>query len=328
MMKSIVFSTIKMFTAFLVTLLTGSVTGAVLYMIYNMCSTLVAGQGFAAFNLAFFTQGLFLCLPFIFVVCPAFIAFYCIRNKRIGFIPVVVFSVIYIAIWIFVQPFIIRSGIQKASKSSYIIHREPLSKGYFRNVTDRYVFYYSSVDEEHVASGICIDKNASTENVYTFKDIELPNSAAIFTDSLIQTSIEIPQVTQICIRYIANYLGIVTLEVSTGFISWLIFSSMALLLCSLMFLKNFSRWRFVNVILILTLSLIVIYINVDILSFGRLYLVTERINSIFTFAPDQSNFLLFIINVVLSVVSILLGLLAYAKNNEEQRVVAGYGDDF
>lgn len=327
-MKSILLSTIKTLIAHMLTVMVGTITGAVLYMIYNMCSTLVAGEGFAAFNLSFFIQGLFLCLPFVFAISPSFVAFYAIRNKNISFIPLIVFSSVFIASWIFIQPVIIRTGIQKADKSSYVIQREPLSKGYFRNVSDKYVLFYSSVNSSNIASGVCMDKSKTDSNVYTFRDIELKQSAATFTDSLIQGSIDIPPVTRLAISYIANYLGVITLECSNGFICWLLFSSLGLVLVSLIFLKNFSRWRFINVVIILSLSVTIILLNVNVLSMGKLYFATQRISSLFSFVPEQANFLLFLVNVFLTALFVVIGFIFASKNEDEASAVSGFGDSF
>lgn len=327
-MKSILLSTIKVIVAHLLTLLSISIGGAILYMIFNMCSTLVAGQGFAAFNLAFFIQGFFLTLPFVFALSAAFVAFYSIRNKEISTVALVIFSVLFMATWIFVQPFVIKKGIQKASKSSYVIKREPLSTGYFRNVTDRYVFYYSSVDEENIASGVCIDKRGISDNVFTFKDIELADTTSTFTDSLIQSSIDIPAITKLAIKGINRYIGVVTFACSGKKIEWLLFSSLSLVLASLVFMRGFSKWRFINVVSILSISIGIICLNVNMLSYGKLYFLTERINSIFKFAPNNSNFLLFLINVVLAAAFIVLGLIFTSRNREDEVHAASvYGDD-
>ncbi|WP_407399487.1 hypothetical protein [Treponema sp.] len=327
-MKSILLSTIKVIVAHLLTLLSISIGGAILYMIFNMCSTLVAGQGFAAFNLAFFIQGFFLTLPFVFALSAAFVAFYSIRNKDISTVAMIVFSVIYMGLWIFIQPVVIKKGIQKASKSSYVIKREPLSSGYFRNVTDRYVFYYSSVDEENLASGVCMDKNGVSQNVYTFKDMELADTTAFFTDSLIQSSIDIPAVTKLAITGINRYIGVITFACSGKKMEWILFSSLGLALVSLVFMRGFSKWRFINVVSILSISIGIIAINVNMLSYGRLYFMTERVNSLFAFAPKNSNFLLFIVNVVLAAAFIVLGLIFTSRNMEDDaRAGLNFGDD-
>lgn len=328
LMKSILLSTIKVIVAHLSALLTISIIGAILYMIFNMCSTLVAGQGFAAFNLSFFIQGFFLSLPFVFSLSAAFVAFYSIRNKEIPTVSLAVFAVIYIGIWIFAQPVVIKKGIQKASKSSYVIQRKPLSTGYFRNVTDKYVFYYSSVDSENVASGVCIDKTAVSDNVYTFKDVELADSTSIFTDSLIQSSIDIPPVMKLAIHEINRYLSVITFACSGEKIEWLLFSSLGLVLASFVFMRGFSKWRLINVVSILSISVALICMNVNMLSYGKLYFLTERVNSLFSFAPRNSNFLLFIVNVALAVLFIIIGLIFTSKNREDDaRAGSKYGED-
>lgn len=325
-MKSMLFSTIKLIVSHLMMVLIGTVAGAILYMIYSMCSTLVAGQGFAAFNLAFFIQGFFLSIPFVFAISTAFASFYLIRYKEIPLVSAVIFAVIYMAMWIFIQPVVIRAGIQKASKSSYVINREPLSTGYFRNAGDGFVFYYSSVDRDNIASGICIDKNSAGQKVYTFKDVELSKDFSTFTDSLIQTSIEIPPVTRFAIKVISAYLGMVTLECSSGFTSWLLFSSLGLALITLIFMKGFSRWKLINVVVIFSLALTVIGVNVNMLSFGKLYFATQRISSLFTFAPEQSNFLLFIINILLAAAFSGFGIVLTSINRNKNYGV-DYGDN-
>lgn len=328
LMKSILLSTIKVLIIHLVILFSLSILGAILYMIFTMSSTLVAGRGFTAFNLSFFIQGFFLSLPFIFSLSAAFIAFYAIRNKEIPTIALIIFSVFYMALWIFGQPIIIKKGIQQASKTSYIINKNPLSPGYFRHVNDRYIFFYSSVDEENVASGICMDKNENSNNVYTFKDVRLADSNSNFTDSLIQSSIDMPPIIKIVIKEIHKYISVITFECSGKKEAWFIFSSLGLALVSLVFMRGFSNWRFINMISIFSLSVILVILNIDILSYGKLYFMTERINSYFTFAPTNSNSFLFLLNIFLAAIFIILGLIWTTKNrNNEIFESSDFGDD-
>lgn len=317
LMKSILLSTIKMLVTHILLLLIGTLAGAVLYMVYSMCSTLVAGQGFATFNLGFFIQGVFLTLPVIFAASMAFIAFYTIRHHEIHLVPEIIFIVVFMSEWIFIQPLVAKVGIQKARKDTYVIERVPLSTGYFRNYTDRYIFYFSSVDKENISSGICMDRAGGSDNVSTFENVHLPYSSTAFTDSLIQSSIEIPPVTKFAINAMAKYIGVMTLECSIGFLSWILFSSLGLALAFLLFLNHFSRWRLVNVVIILALSVFLIQINVSMLSFGKLYQLTQKISSVFTFAPEQSNFLLVIINVLFAVVFAAVGIPVGFRNRSK-----------
>lgn len=301
LMKSMLLSAVKILVTHFLLLLIGTVVGAVLYMVYSMCSTLVAGQGFANFNLGFFVQGIFLTLPIIFAASAAFIAFYTIRHSEIQFGSVIVFIVVYMLEWIFIQPLIVKVGIQKASKESYVIERDPLSTGYFRNYAGKYIFYFSSVDKENISSGICMDTTGGADNVSTFENVHLPYSNSTFTDSLIQSSIDIPPVTKFAIGAIGRYLGVMTLECSSGFLNWILFSSLGLVLASLLFMNHFSRWRLANVVIIFALTVFMIQINVSMLSFGKLYLLTQKISSMFTFVPEQSNFLMVFINIFFTV---------------------------
>lgn len=325
-MKSVLFSTLKIIIYHLLLLLFGTVVGAVLYMVYSMCTTLVAGQGFAAFNLAFFIQGIFLTVPVVFALSSAFVSFYAIRHREITMIPMAIFAVVYMLAWFFIQPVFLHQGFVKAKRSSYVIEHNPLSTGYFRNETDRYVFYYSSVNEDGISSGVCIDKKTSGKRVYTFDETRHAMSDSAFTDSLIRTSIEMPPVTQFVIEtVVSKYLGILTLESSSGILCWLLFSSLGLALACVVFLKDFSRWRLINVILIFSGTLLLISFNINVLSYGKLYFLTERISSIFTFVPEQSNFLVVIVNLLVAVGSVVLGTIL-SRINKDKSPVTGYGD--
>ena len=92
-----------------------------------------------------------------------------------------------------------------------------------------------------------------------------------------------------------------TLECSSGFLNWILFSSLGLVLASLLFMNHFSRWRLANVVIIFALTVFMIQINVSMLSFGKLYLLTQKISSMFTFVPEQSNFLMVFINIFFTV---------------------------
>ena len=66
--------------------------------------------------------------------------------------------------------------------------------------------------------------------------------------------------------------------------------------------------------------------NVNMLSFGKLYFATQRISSLFTFAPEQSNFLLFIINILLAAAFSGFGIVLTSINRNKNYGV-DYGDN-
>ncbi len=283
--------------------------GAVLYMVYSMCSTLVAGQGFSPFSMHYFVKGILLSAPVVITINSAFMAFYFIRHSEFSKFQLIVYGIFYLLVWILMMPGILSLNGSHKMKDAAAQDGNTLSPGYFREY-DQYVFYYSKVDSHNVASGVCIDKKAGRDGVYVFKDVKLSRERNGFTDSLIQESIDIPIGIKFIVSTISRYSSIIQVEFSKGFFRWICFCTLGLALFSVIFLRNVTEWRLVNVVLIFFMMFVVIFINIRALyPFGAVHDVFASVNDKISFIPRKFNFFLVFVNLLVFSGLLVTGIL-------------------
>ena len=173
----------------------------------------------------------------------------------------------------------------------------PISAGFFRS-SDDYVFYYSNVSIGNVADGVCITNDPEEKNVFTFENIKLNSSTNGFSDSLVEDAVVVPIGIEILYTGAALFLELIAANVNSGVINWLVFSSLALAIVSIMYIRKLSMWRLVNAVMILFLTSFIISLNIAV-SYGFiLQSVSDKVNSIMGFIPGRANKLLFIVNIV------------------------------
>lgn len=243
---------IKIIPVYFVALALAVCAGAILYMTYSACASLVAGQDFSPFSLTLFLQGLYYVFPASFSLVPIFVVFYTIRRKEVAGLSIPVFMVLHLLLWLFCVPFVKNTYEnaqlkQKNAPQTFSL----LSPGYFReSESNKYIFYYTRINSENIASGVCIDRTKPEDNVYTFSDIKLSSAQEGFTDTLIRGTVEMPATLRVCLSYLQAFTSAAYELCSTNILRWLLFSSVTVAILSVFFLYNFSSWRLVNVLMI------------------------------------------------------------------------------
>ncbi len=300
----------KIIVAYILIIIIAMLLSAFLYMSYSMCAILITGHRFSTFNLAFFIQGLYAVLPAGVAVCPLFVAFYLIRHKEISGIPVVCYMVLHFALWFFLLPF-----VAKSFPHSYMINKPTpeeafLSPGYFRTSSDgKYIFYYSQINNDGSAEGVCIDTERRSNNVMTFSGVIPGKTESVFSDPLIKNSIEMP----FFLREILHYFGLFTAgayeKCSGSLIGWLFFSSIIIAIMSVLQLRSVSSWRLVCVLLIFAYFIIVFGVNtLVILSDFSLF---EKISSPVQGISGKEAFLA-VVNIIFFVLSFIVAAVSHA----------------
>lgn len=258
-MKNCIKHSVKILAASAAVILIEIFTGAVLSMALSLCSALVAGQKVSAFSLHFFVRGIAAVLPAAIFLSPVFISFYLIRHKEIAGIPVFVCIAGVFCLWLFAVP--VLNGHSESAAFKADSQPPHLSSDYFRTSSDgRYIFYYSEITPQNSASGVCIDTRRIKDKVFTFSDIQLPHETA-FSDPLIQSSLEMPGSLKLVISLFSAFTETARSKSHEGLLEWLCFSSAVAAFLAVIWLRNCSQWRLVNVLLIAVAFMAVLLVN-------------------------------------------------------------------
>ena len=303
---------------------------AAVYMIYTLCINMVAGQQLA-FDIKLFLDGVLIFLPFVLVLQAMFMTLWMIRHPESTVLPIAVYAAIYLASWIFILPATVRETTSETRRYVGQNVADKPSAGYFRTSTDK-IFYYSSVDEaSSLANGLCIDTDKPADNVYTFSNVRLSQKRTVFTDSLIQNTIEMPPSLSILVKYVQNFFGLLAKCSRGGAGYWLCFASMALPLLAVVALRRFSQWRLVSVISIIFVTFGVLAFNIACYADYAVTNMNGPINEILTKIPPLKS-LARIGNpcVILANIVIFLILTAafFAFEFKNRKFVEGSGDSF
>lgn len=306
-MKSDPFIFFKSAAIYLFVIIFGTVGCSLIYMIYSLCTGLVAGQGFTMFNMDHFVNGMFLSAPVVIVLSSIFMVLYFIRHRASGLGIFLVFGVIYAVMWIAVIPLIISS--YKDYKEEIIKSDKAvvLSTGYFRDNGNQ-IFYYSKISNQNVASGVCIDKYSAEKKFRTFKNVQLPYTAK-FNDPLIQESVKIPVLLELSVGAVNELNRMMEFFTSNGILSWLSFCLMGCAIFCVSFIRNVSKWRLVNVCSIAFCTLAIVVFNILIFSDGLIHSMAQRINDVVAL-PQKFNLSMMIFNVLVSAVLVVFSIIS------------------
>lgn len=308
-MKTYVATALKLLLSYLLIIVLGTLLGAVLYMIYSLCTTLVAGQGIASFEPVVFVRGIFLCAPIVMMASSLFMVIYLICHPSHSWLPLSVYAVLCFVTWLVFIPlvfsawFSVSAGVEQAEDKKSVL----LSPGYFRN-EGKSLFFYTRVTEDNVADGVCITFDKSSGELSTFSSVELPYSERGFTDSLIRESVGMPRLVFVLTAGFTTVLHIAQTEYTKGYLSWLCFSSMALAFFAAAGLRHVSKWRLVSLIFVGYYSFGVIIFNGLCYSDFIVTSVQDAVNGILKNYIHVGNPFLVICNLLLAVIFAVIGL--------------------
>lgn len=261
---------------------------AAVYMIYMLCVNMVAGQQLA-FDIQLFLEGLLLFLPLVLVLQAMLMTLFMIRHPESTVLPLAFYAAVYIAAWLFVLPAVVKTAPYGGSRYVGEHFSDKPSAGYFRNTADK-ILYYSSIDAgTSLANGMCVDTQKPAGNVFTFSNVALSQKRTVFTDSLIQNTIEMPASLSILVRYVQDFFVILAKCARESFGYWLCFASMALPLLAVVSLRRFSQWRLVSVISIIFVSIGVLVFNVLGYVNPAVVSVEDSINGVLTKIPPLKS---------------------------------------
>lgn len=261
---------------------------AAIYMIYTLCINMVAGQQLT-FDIKLFLDGVLLFLPLVLVLQAMFMTLWMIRHPESTILPIAFYALIYIASWIFVLPATVKEASFEGSRYSGQNVSDKPSSGYFRSSRDK-IFYYSNINEDNsLANGLCIATDKTSDNVYTFSNVQLSQKRTTFTDSLIQNTIEMPASLSIIVCYVQDFFVILNTCAKGGLGYWLCFSTLALPLLAVVALRRFSPWRLVSVISIIFVTFGMMAFNIAGYTNTGFVAVENSINEVLTKIPPLKS---------------------------------------
>ena len=305
---------LKLALIFVIQYFIATVAAGIIYMVYVLCTSYVAGDTFSTFNWELFVFGMFLSSFLVTLLNGMFLIFYLIRHPFSPVVSVITYVILSLVAWLVISPASCYMLLRQSSNMMGSRHEVILSPGYFRTVDDA-VVYYTAVTPENVGNGVIIAKNESEEQVFPFSQEHLSSSTGTFADSLIQSSIDIPYFFVYALFGIRMMHRTAMECVSQGFFAWLSFASLGAALISLIGLRRVSSWRLVNVNFVLLFTILII-------SFNMFYYGSNffdfAVNKFTTFFGDRiPNIFLVVCNLLICLIFSIIGIVVDVTHKEE-----------
>lgn len=314
---------IKLVIFYLCVLIAGTVMCAVVYTIYSLCTSLVAGQGLPSFDFSYFLNGIFIFTPVVLIVSGVLMCLYLIRNSSPSWLPLIVYALLSVASWCLLMPLNFSlynriatqaggqhpQGTAGEEQAGHLL-KEPdvvLSPGYFRHEGDNIIFYYSFVDEKNVVDGVCIVPDAKTHNVQTFSGVALPVKAD-FSDNIIKDTVDMPRSVSTLVTHFRLFIQIAFEAFTGGFMAWLCFATISVALLSVAGLRHLSKWRLINVLLLICATVCIVVFNIFSYENSVLDTAKQAVNSKMGFLPLKNPFAA-LCNIAVFVIFTVLGLI-------------------
>ncbi|MCR5494460.1 MAG: hypothetical protein K6F15_02395 [Treponema sp.] len=323
-MKPTVLSSVKILLLLILVLCLESICGGFVYMIYALCTTLVAGKDIQLVSGMLFVNGVFLFAPIAISSSGAFLLFFLIRHQWGTKADFIVYASWYVLSWLIFIPASFRL-YEQINHGQHIVSTEALtSQGYFRNsYGGDETLYYSQVRDDGTVEGLSIAEH----KLYTFNSRKIPEKQSVFTDTIIQQSMEMNSVMSFLANSY-NEMFEIGAESSRNFWSWLCFSSIGLVYLACFVLRRLSVWRLVNVFFILLVYIGFFNLDLYIYTGDILPVLNSEVNGMLPFVPG--NAFVVIINLLFALLLLIGGLITrfYRKKHEDARSDAVfYGAD-
>lgn len=259
--KASLLSSFRLVLYFICVLVLGCALFGVIYMVYNLCENMVAGQSLL-FDMNLFLEGLFVVTPFVLMFSALLMVLYLVRHPIDSLAVLVVYGLLCVCVWLVCIPRVVKADVAFYGTDAPSAARGIPSASYFRPDGER-IFYYTKISgADNKVTGICLNTDLdSTSDVYTFSALELSGRQDQFTDSLIQGSLAMPPVLSILVKKLAAMNVVLKKCATRGTGYWLCFSSMGLALIAVIGLRYVSKWRLVDVMLVICVTTGIIAFN-------------------------------------------------------------------
>ena len=320
--NSAVLQAFKLILCYLFCVIAGTFIGAVVYMVYRVCTTLVAGQAVHAFSAKLLVEGVLVILPMILGFSIMLMAFYLTRHPSRKILSVIVYVVLSLATWYAILPPVLHAAESHFSNSYVKVSDSILSPGFFRE-SYPYVFYYSGVNSTNTAQGLVFEMTSDLQQVYTFSDVQLAQASGGFADPLIGETIAMPSVMH---RMLSWYKGLIRGAFranDAGYLSWVFYASMGIALCSVLGLCRVSKWRLLNMNAILYASAGITVYNYLLVATDVLASPSQLVAGWFKNLTFIQNPLQVLLNLFVALVFLIVGIITTVRTKKEEQRTMG-----
>ncbi|MBO4320083.1 MAG: hypothetical protein J5857_06395 [Treponema sp.] len=305
---------LKVIPLYIVTVVIGTVVCAVAYSLYSLCTHMVAGAQVKIFNLNYFLEGVFIFSPAILILSGLLTCAYLIRHPPASAFPTIIYMIIYAVFWIILMPLNFKlADSYTISHGETSVSEVKLSDGFFRESSNGNVYYYTNVSDKNIVDGACIVTN-DNQIVYSFTDIQLPQ-AVDFSDPLIKKTVEMPKVLQVLSKWFNSFMTIARSSYSQGTLAWLCFASVGLALLSVVGLRQISKWRIIDLVLVIGVTAGILVLNI--LGYTNSFMdpLKAKVDGI---VPNVKNPLLVMINIIICIICLCIGIIISAKRSHQR----------
>lgn len=251
---------------FLFSLIAGSLIGIIFYILYFNSTIMVAGET-VKFSKDFFIFALKDIIPLVIIFSPAAMIIYKARHKENPVASAIVYAFLCAFAWILLFPLQMTFS-EKISKNippkEEIQNSKEISGGYFRNInSSTFFFVENSKDKKAKVIEIANSDNpsffAEEKEISVAKDSEFASYSSPYRDSLVKETASTLFVKPI--QVFKNFIDRCYNAFECGFISWLCFCSVGLLMSSMYAFLKVSEWKLINIFTSLILFISAIFIN-------------------------------------------------------------------
>ena len=258
---------LNLLIAYLITLVTGTLVGSVLYSFYISVLKYVAGTEVAFFAKNDMFYAIFYILFCVLIIICPLISYYRIRHP--GGVPqIIAFVILALLTWTIFIPSVFKLS-NKYTEEYYVADKPvSLSKGYFRKVDDK-VYYFTddftrNSKSRMQAYTVEIDLKSEFRNV-TFKTIEESEDHPLFTaaspyrDVLLKNTMTIDEIPTAI-----SFTTIIKNEKDLlygDFLTFIGYLSLGLALAAVFSLTNVFNWKLINTLLISLSTVLILMIN-------------------------------------------------------------------
>ena len=254
-------SSLYLCVIFIICLVAFTLLGAFSYMLYDDCVHLSAGTEVSFININSFLQGFAFSLPASSVLSCFFLIFYGIRHPSNPWFNLIVYAVLGILVWCLIIPLSYKLsnvvlfsdvGVPESFEETV-----SYTSGYFRKVSNGYV-YFTKVHNDNTVDGVIIAKG----NASTFKNIPLTSFFDnLSRDSLFTSVVEPTGIVAFGISFLQLFWEIGKYSYMGKGLYLLAFLSFGIALLSVAGVARCSKWRLCNMCFVFLAFLIIGYLN-------------------------------------------------------------------
>ncbi len=306
---------IHILIVFFSVVITGSLLGSMLFMLYGNLTSLVANQKDTLFSFELFVPGIMVSFPLVCILALLFVILLNIRHSDFSKTSLITYLVLGLLTWFVFIPFDLSRSVDYITQEHNRVNREILTDGIFRT-TDEGIEYLSRVTPDGLADGIFIDTTGSYKNPGTVLEIKQKDVSSkatdVFADTLIRDGAELSQFVSVPLNIYAELMINGTNCYLKGVISWISFAFMGLALISCAGLSNVSSWKLLNIFFVVFMACITGLLNYEYYSGDFFNSFAVEWARFFHGWPVDNPFMV-ILNLVIAGVCTMTGVIRFPK---------------